>query len=89
MPKRADNRPVWHLFPSCSVEYGTGGPGYRWAPGYAQALPDGKVSIPLRRLDWQAAARQDNARLVFHTAKADAKREAARPVLAAKPGRFV
>lgn len=65
-------REVWHLFPDGKVEYGTGEPGYRWAPAYAQVVSANGRSIPLRRLDWYAAAREAGARCVFYSDRSDA-----------------
>lgn len=69
---------MMHLFPDHNIEVGTGGPGYRWVQGYAQALAAGGKTQSLTREHWRSIARRDKLKLTFHRTEESA-RAAARP----------
>lgn len=51
-------------------------PSYRWAQGFSEVYPEGKISAPLRLRNWQAMARRDGTKLKVHHTE-DAARKAA------------
>lgn len=72
---------VRHYFPSDDLERAparSGRIGYRWVPGYAEALPGTQRSMSMTRRDIYAMARRDGYSAKFHPTE-----DAARAALAA------
>ncbi len=74
-------RRVAHIFRSYDIEVGTAKngtnrqrkPGYRWVPGWSEALPDGAMSQPYRLRDLQEWAAGEGVTLKRHRLEKDAR----------------
>jgi len=69
---------TWHIFRSHDLEIITAHVKrpivrVRWAPGWAQALPDGWVSQSISLHDWRERAQKENAKLRRHRTEAGAR----------------
>lgn len=73
-----------HLFPDGQVERGCPKtkiikgrgritvPGYRWVPGYTQAVRPGVTCGPFTRLEWWDMAARDGDKCKFHETREEA-----------------